>query len=84
MSVLQNNQTPGSNPDEQGVSVNIRLPQKVIAITLGFSLFYGLGFVTGNNQSQAQSQKQNQSQTQVSNCSLESSTTSSLAPGKNY
>lgn len=76
MSVFPNgNQTPRSNLDDQGVSVNIRLPQKSLAVLLGFCLSFGFGFVAATSQSQAQIQKQSQNQTQVSNCNVEQPTT---------
>ncbi|NER25112.1 MAG: hypothetical protein F6J96_31325 [Symploca sp. SIO1C2] len=76
MSVFPNgSQNPKLNPDEQGVSIILRLPQKSIVVLLGFCLSFGFGFVVATSQSQAQTQKQSQSQSQVASCNVEQQTT---------
>jgi hypothetical protein len=77
ISSRNNNGTPMPDEDKQGVSVNIRLPQKSIQKWIGLTfcccLSFGLGSMTASSQSQAQTQRQSQSP--VTNCNLEQATT---------
>ncbi|GET42668.1 hypothetical protein [Microseira wollei] len=58
----------------QGVKISVWVSQKRLALSLGFCLSFGSGFVTGNNHGQIQAQHHGQSQTQVANCNLEQTT----------
>lgn len=64
----KNNNAPDSDEEKVGVRVNIAVPQKWLAASLGFCLSFGFGYAAASSQSQDQVQKQSQSQTQVTNC----------------
>jgi hypothetical protein len=75
ISSRNNNAIPMPDEDKQGVSVNIRLPQKAIQKWIGLTIACCLSFGFGTATSQSQAQTQRQSQSQVTNCNQEQATT---------